>query len=106
MHKHCRPQSVLSIIADNYAFTKQSLCMKVGIPLELFPNESRVAATPKTVERLIKQGFEVVVQTNAGNRSHFQDSDYQKAGASIVANNTDIYEVANIVLKVRVPMLY
>ena len=77
--------------------------MKVGIPLELFPNESRVAATPKTVERLIKQGFEVVVQSNAGNRSHFQDSDYQKAGASIVANNSDIYESSYIVLKVREP---
>ncbi len=77
--------------------------MKVGIPLELFPNESRVAATPKTVERLIKQGFEVVVQFNAGNRSHFQDSDYQKAGATIVANNLDIYESSDIVLKVREP---
>ena len=77
MHKHCGLQCVLIIIANNYAVTKPSLCMKVGIPLELFPNESRVAATPKTVERLIKQGFEVVVQSNAGNRSHFQDSDYQ-----------------------------
>ncbi|MEN9944042.1 MAG: transhydrogenase (AB-specific), alpha subunit, partial [Bacteroidota bacterium] len=71
--------------------------MKVGIPLELLPNESRVAATPKTVERLIKQGFEVAVQSNAGNRSNFQDSAYQKAGATIVVNNTDIYQASDIV---------
>ncbi len=103
MGKHCSLKCVLSFIADNYAVTKSSLCMKVGIPLELLPNESRVAATPKTVERLIKQGFEVVVQSNAGKRSNFKDSDYQKVGASISEKNSVIYEASDIVLKVREP---
>lgn len=77
--------------------------MKVGIPSELSPNEFRVAATPKTVERLLKQGFEVVVQSKAGQNSHFQDSDYEKAGASIVPTSFELYNISNIVLKVREP---
>lgn len=77
--------------------------MKVGIPLELSSNESRVAATPKTIERLKKQGFEVVVQSKAGLKSHFQDSDYEKVGAFIVQSNSEIYNSVDIVLKVREP---
>lgn len=82
---------------------KKGLYMKVGIPLELSLNESRVAATPKTVERLMKQGFEVIVQAKAGEKSQFQDSDYEKAGASIVGTSSELYSGSDIVLKVREP---
>ena len=53
--------------------------MKVGIPSEIFPNELRVAATPKTVKRLQKQGFELYIQHNAGVKANFSDKEFEEA---------------------------
>lgn len=78
--------------------------MKVGIPCELTPGEFRVAATPKTTQRLIKQGFEVVIEKGAGNHSNYSDQEYEKAGATILATAKEIYESADIVLKVQAPI--
>ncbi|MGZ3930527.1 MAG: Re/Si-specific NAD(P)(+) transhydrogenase subunit alpha [Bacteroidia bacterium] len=77
--------------------------MKVGIPSEVSPNELRVAATPKTVKRLQKQGFEVYIQHNAGLKANFSDKDFEEAGAKIVNTAADIYGQADIVLKVKEP---
>jgi NAD(P) transhydrogenase subunit alpha len=77
--------------------------MKVGIPAEITPNELRVAATPKTVLRLIKQGFDVSIQTSAGVKANFSDEAFKEAGASIVASATEIYGNSDIVLKVLGP---
>lgn len=77
--------------------------MKVGIPSEIFPNELRVAATPKTVKRLQKQGFEVYIQHNAGIKANFSDKDFEEAGAKIVNTASEIYGKSDIVLKVKEP---
>ena len=77
--------------------------MKVGIPSEIFPNELRVAATPKTVKRLQKQGFEVYIQSNAGAKANFSDKEFEEAGARIVKTAADIYGNSDIVLKVKEP---
>ncbi len=74
--------------------------MKVGIPKELNSNESRVGATPKTVERLKKQGFEVAIQRGAGTDANFADADYEKAGATILDSIEAVYENSDIILKV------
>lgn len=74
--------------------------MKVGIPKEILPTETRVAATPKTVQRLKKQGFDVFIQTNAGEHALFTDQDYMQAGAVIVPDASTIYRV-DIILKVQ-----
>jgi NAD(P) transhydrogenase subunit alpha len=79
--------------------------MKVGIPAEIFPNELRVAATPKTVKRLQKQGFEVYIQHNAGIKANFSDKEFEEAGAKIVATAADIYGKSDIVLKVKEPSM-
>ncbi len=79
--------------------------MKVGIPSEIFPNELRVAATPKTVKRLQKQGFEVYIQHNAGIKANFSDKDFEEAGAKIVQTAADIYGKSDIVLKVKEPSM-
>ena len=79
--------------------------MKVGIPSEISPNELRVAATPKTVKRLQKQGFEVYIQHNAGTRANFSDRDFEEAGAKIVPTAADIYGQSDIVLKVKEPSM-
>jgi NAD(P) transhydrogenase subunit alpha len=77
--------------------------MKVGIPCEISPNELRVAATPKTVKRLQKQGFEVFIQRNAGNKANFSDKEFEDAGAMLVNTAAEIYGQSDIVLKVKEP---
>src|SRR4029077_10265357 len=78
--------------------------MKVGIPKEIYPHERRVAATPDTVEKIVKLGLEVVVEAGAGEASAFTDAAYAEAGAGIVPNATSLYAEADIVLKVRRPI--
>lgn len=75
--------------------------MKVGIPRELLATENRVAATPKTVLRLKKQGFEVFIEKNAGELASFSDQEYIDAGAIIVADAKNIYTGVQIILKVQ-----
>ena len=79
--------------------------MKVGIPLEISANELRVAATPKTVKRLQKQGFSVYIQHNAGVKANFSDKEFEEAGAHIVQTAAEIYSQSDIVLKVKEPSL-
>src|SRR6218665_2654994 len=79
--------------------------MKVGIPSEISPNELRVAATPKTVKRLQKQGFEVYIQHNAGIKANFSDKEFEEGGEKIVATAADIYGNSDIVLKVKEPTI-
>jgi NAD(P) transhydrogenase subunit alpha len=77
--------------------------MKVAIPREIHPGERRVAATPDTVKRLIKLGFEVFVGTGAGAGSAIADSAYEAAGAKVVGSVRALWEEADVVLKVRPP---
>lgn len=77
--------------------------MIVGIPLELSSAELRVAATPKTVKRLQKQGFEVHVQSHAGEKANFSDQEFSDAGAKIVPTAEALYKNAQIILKVQAP---
>ncbi|GIL16263.1 MAG: NAD(P) transhydrogenase subunit alpha [Oligoflexia bacterium] len=75
--------------------------MKVGIPREILATESRVAATPKTVQRLKKQGFDVYIESKAGDQSSYSDKEYQEAGATILSSASALYEAADIILKVQ-----
>ena len=77
--------------------------MKVGIPKELSKQELRVGGTPKTVQRLIKQGFEVLVQSGAGSKANFSDEEYKNAGATIVKTMKELYDQSDIVFKVQPP---
>ena len=75
--------------------------MKVGIPKELDAKELRVAATPKTVNRLQKQGFEVFIEKGAGIKANFSDEEFTEAGAKIVGSAKEIYQDSDIALKVQ-----
>ncbi|MCC6181967.1 MAG: Re/Si-specific NAD(P)(+) transhydrogenase subunit alpha [Bacteroidia bacterium] len=77
--------------------------MKVGIPAEVSQNELRVAATPKTVKRLQKQGFEVYIQKGAGIKANFSDKEFEEAGAKLLDTAVQIYSQSDIVLKVKEP---
>ena len=78
--------------------------MKVGIPKEIAPLEKRVAATPDSVEKLIKLGYTVAVQAGAGETASYSDAAYAEMGAEIVADAKTLYGEADVVIKVRPPM--
>jgi NAD(P) transhydrogenase subunit alpha len=75
--------------------------MRIGVPLETRPGETRVAATPETVKKLIGQGHTVVIQKDAGLKASQPDSVYEAAGATI-GSATDAFG-AEMILKVRAP---
>ncbi len=77
--------------------------MKIGIPKEVRPGERRVAITPETVGRLLKLGFEVVIESGAGLGASFEDSAYAAAGVGIVPDAATLWSVSDVVLKVQPP---
>jgi NAD(P) transhydrogenase subunit alpha len=76
--------------------------MRIGIPAETYAGETRVAATPETVKKLLATGHKVSVQTGAGSGASIPDAEYQAVGATM-ASAADIYAQSEIVLKVRAP---
>ena len=77
--------------------------MRVAIPKETFEGETRVAATPETVARLVALGLSVSVEAGAGVAAHFGDTDYEAAGAEVVADTRALWQQGEVVLKVRAP---
>ncbi|NUN13965.1 MAG: Re/Si-specific NAD(P)(+) transhydrogenase subunit alpha [Myxococcales bacterium] len=78
--------------------------MKVGIPKEIVPGERRVAGVTKTVERLKKLGFEVLVESGAGQFANVSDAAYAAAGATVVPGPKELYGQADLILKVLAPV--
>lgn len=78
--------------------------VKLGVPKEIWENEKRVAQSPESVAKLKKKGFEnIFVEAGAGLAANFSNKDYEKAGATIVNSQSDLYEASNFILKVRNP---
>ena len=77
--------------------------MKIGVPRETAPGERRVATVPEVVEKLIKLGFSVAVESGAGELANVSDEDYRAAGAEIVADAASLWASSDIVFKVRGP---
>ena len=74
--------------------------MKVGIPKETWPGETRVAVVPAGVAGLVKAGLEVAVQEDAGTASGFVDEAYRAQGAAIVSR-ADVFRTSDVLLQVR-----
>ncbi|MBT3914870.1 MAG: alanine dehydrogenase [Rhodospirillaceae bacterium] len=77
--------------------------MRIGIPKEIKVHEYRVGLVPASVRELIHNGHEVVVETNAGAGVGFEDSDYAAIGAEILPTAADVFETAEMVVKVKEP---
>ena len=75
--------------------------MLIGVPRELLDNESRVAATPKTVQQILKLGFDVIVEHDAGFKASFEDQAFLDAGAKI-GTAAEIWQ-SDIIFKVNPP---
>jgi len=76
----------------------------IGIPREIMNGESRVAAIPETVKKLVNDGARVLIETNAGLKSYFSNELYENVGAEITINVEDIYEKSDLILKVKEPL--
>ena len=77
--------------------------MKIGIPKEIHDGEKRVATTPEVAKHLIKLGFEVLVESGAGEGSHFSDTAYTDAGVTVAEGAKTIWQDSDIIFKVRPP---
>ena len=80
--------------------------MILAVPKETKAGESRVALTPEIVKQLVKAGFTVQVETEAGHSASFSDTNYADAGAEIVQNTTTLWSQADVVLKVNAPSVF
>jgi NAD(P) transhydrogenase subunit alpha len=77
--------------------------LTIGVPRETFAGEKRVATVPEVVEKLIKLGFAVRIESGAGVAANYDDDAYRAAGASIAANAADLYGGSDVVFRVRPP---
>ena len=79
--------------------------MIIGIPKEIMHDEARVAATPETVRKFVQDGFTVLVERGAGDGALYHDEDYIGAGAEMLDNPEEIYSRAEMILKVKEPLM-
>jgi len=80
--------------------------MKVGIPKEIKTLEFRVGMTPAGVRELVHDGHEVIVEANAGLGIGMFDADYEKAGATVAGTPEEIFQAADLIVKVKEPQLH
>lgn len=78
--------------------------MIIGVPKEIKNNENRVAVTPSGARELVAHGHTVYVQTAAGTGSGFTDADYVGAGALILPTIEAVYDIAEMIIKVKEPI--
>lgn len=79
--------------------------MKIGSPKERHPREKRVSVSPETARKMVKMGFEVLVEKDAGHDSMMIDGAYEEAGARICPDAAGVYAEADIILKVQRPLV-
>ena len=78
--------------------------MIIGVPKEIKNNENRVALTPAGSQELTKRGHTVYVQATAGVGSGFSDEDYVGAGAKILSSAKEVFDIAEMIMKVKEPI--
>jgi H+-translocating NAD(P) transhydrogenase subunit alpha len=79
------------------------MALLIGVPKETAAEEKRVATVPDVVEKLVKLGFSVAVESGAGDAANFGDDTYRAAGAEVVATAAELWATSDIVFKVRAP---
>ncbi len=79
--------------------------MIISVPKEIMPGENRVALVPDVVSKLVKKGFEINIEKEAGLKTGFTDKLYESAGAEIYTDVSELYRSADIILKVQRPII-
>mgnify|MGYP003308383014 CR=1 FL=1 len=77
--------------------------MKIGVPKEIKPQEHRIGLTPESVKILTANGNQVLVENNGGFEAGFDNDQYKNAGAKIIEKAADIFNDAEIIVKVKEP---
>lgn len=77
--------------------------MKIGVPKEVHEGERRVALTPDSAQKIIKLGYELIIESGAGNAANYLDADYAAVGVTIIAEAKEVWSAADIIMKVRAP---
>jgi alanine dehydrogenase len=77
--------------------------MKIGVPKEIKPQENRIGLTPESVKTLVSEGHEVIVENNGGFEAGFENEQYTNVGAKIANSAADIFNDAEIIVKVKEP---
>jgi len=95
-------QEALMPQEEMLAVGRKKKSLFIGIPKETVYQETRVALVPEAVALLVANGHRVVVETNAGKASNFEDNQYSEAGAQIAYDNDEVYK-SDIILKVAPP---
>ena len=78
--------------------------MKIGVPKEIKPQENRIGLTPDSVKSLVSNGHEVLIENNGGFEAGFENEQYKSAGAKIIQKAEDIFNDAEIIVKVKEPL--
>jgi alanine dehydrogenase len=92
------------VTPGNGAGAREERIMKVGVPREVKNHEYRVAITPAGVHELVRSGHEVVIEARAGAGSAIPDEDFTSAGAKILPSADDVWQTAELILKVKEPV--
>jgi len=92
-----------AVTKNNFIETEDSMTLMIGIPREIASGEKRVATVPDVVEKLIKLGFKVAVESGAGDAANFSDDTYRAAGAEVVDGAAKLWGASDIMFKVRGP---
>ncbi len=77
----------------------------IGIPKEISFQENRIALTPLSVALLVNNGHDIIMESNAGQAANFSDKDYSEQGAQIVYDSKQVYDAADIIIKIAPPTL-
>ncbi len=78
--------------------------MIIGVPTEIKPQEDRVSMTPAGVDACVRAGHTVLIESGAGAGSGFTDGEYIKAGATIIKTAAEIFQKAELIVKVKEPL--
>jgi alanine dehydrogenase len=78
--------------------------MKIGVPKEIKNHEYRVGLTPDSASEILKNNHEVFIQKDAGSEIGFSNEDYERAGAIIIDNAKELYELSELIVKVKEPI--
>jgi len=98
-------QTALMTQEETLEVVRKKGSLSIGIPKEISFQENRVALVPEAVSLLVNNGHRVLVESNAGKMSNFQDHDYSEAGAQIAYSPEEVYKNSEIILKVAPPSL-
>jgi H+-translocating NAD(P) transhydrogenase subunit alpha len=89
--------------AATNAGAPESAPLRVGVPRETRPAETRVALTPDVVRQLSRKPFEILVERDAGRNASFTNEAYEEAGARIIDSVDGVYSEAQVILKIQRP---